>query len=247
MRRLSPSATGATRPLERAASACFWLVCVAFLYVLALLASHARYAGGPDSLNNLSDARNIARGEGFTSHIIQQLAVPEALPGPELARAPGLPYLLSALFLLFGESLRAALWFNGLIVLATAVALRRVALTVGSGWLASAVAMLYFVGGRNYELNSLVTNNLLCLISVGFLAVAAGNIRGARRRAGSRGTRTAGGCGVLRETDERPRLDPPGRGPALDRPFLPGPPFPSRTRAPVPGALRRAHQPVLAG
>ena len=164
--------------IDTLGTAVFWIACAALLVVVGVIAAHVRHGGTPDSLSNLATARNLARGEGFTSHIVQQLSIPEQLPGPEVVRAPGLPCLLGIAFLLFGPSLAVAAWLNGLIVVATAVALRRVGLALGGRWVASALGILVLVDIWNYELNSIWNNNLLTLAAVGLLAVAVANARG---------------------------------------------------------------------
>lgn len=112
----SPSAPTFARALRVA----FVALSLLFLAATAWLASVNRQPGGWDSLAVLVSARNIAEGRGFVNDFVPNYVERYTLPGPEVTRAPGMSYLIGAAYRVFGVSLGAGVWVNGIIALLTA-------------------------------------------------------------------------------------------------------------------------------
>ena len=157
----------------------------AFLWSFALvallgitLAAVNNLPGHWDAINNLATARNIVEGRGFVSDVVQQLAAPEALPGPETVRPPGVPYLMAAIFSVFGVSYAAPVLVNVLAVLLTALIVRQAVRETGGRWEADLAAALVLLSHATYELRSIWNNDLLTLLTALMLLVAVRHLAG---------------------------------------------------------------------
>jgi hypothetical protein len=146
------------------------LVCVIFLLLSIYLAMINNNPGNPDSKSNLDTARNIYHGEGFTSHVVLQHFKVQALPGPELIRAPGIPYLLAGLFALFGISLTIPVIINMLTVFLSSLLLRSLLNVLRRGYFAD-IAGILMILSANYEMVSIRNNNFLVLWTIGLLYI----------------------------------------------------------------------------
>jgi hypothetical protein len=164
------------------AAGAFWLAALGFAVLAVWLAVVDRSGGGFDSLQNLAVARNIVEGRGFTSWAVTQHTIPVTLPGPELVRPPGAPYLAALAFAFGGARPGAALLLSALLVLVAAFALRAAIRLAGGGWLGDACGLLLLLAHRDYELVSFWNNGLLTALTGGgvllAVAVARGRIRG---------------------------------------------------------------------
>ena len=160
----------------------FWLAALGFAGLALWLGVADRWAGGFDSLQNLAVARNIAEGRGFTSWVVTQHTIPVTLPGPELVRPPGAPYLAALAFALGGARPGVALLLSALLVLLTALALRAAVRLAGGGWLGDVCGVLLLLSHGDYELVSFWNNGLLTALTAGGIllavAVARGRIQG---------------------------------------------------------------------
>lgn len=168
------------------------LALVAVLSVAFAYTTH--FAGSPDSQNNMETARNLARGKGFISSIVQQLVIPQTLPNPEVIRPPGVPYLLAGCFRVFGVSLKVAVLLNGLLVILTALVLCATTRALVGAVFGNLAGVLWLLSG-NYQVISiwnsgflvLATTCLLCLyvaqqsghLSLRATAIAYGLVGGA--------------------------------------------------------------------
>jgi len=159
-------------PWQRWCDAAFWLAAAAFLTASVVLAAVNRSPGSQDSEHNLDVARNLVLGRGYQSSIVPQLFEPQPLPGPEAIRPPGVPFLIAGLFRLFGISLAIQVVVNAVTVLLAAWLLRWAIRTAGGAWFGNVAGILFFLSG-NYEVQSIWSNNLLVLCTVGLLAIAA--------------------------------------------------------------------------
>jgi hypothetical protein len=154
----------------------FWAACLLFLAGTAWLASVNKQPGGWDSLATLVSARNIANGRGFVSNFVPNYVERYALPGPEVTRAPGMPYVLGAAFRVFGESLGTHVWVNGIIVLLTAWLLRAAIRLDGGDWWADVAGMAMLV--IRPPLTQAWNNGALMLATAAMLAVVVLAVRG---------------------------------------------------------------------
>lgn len=153
-----------------------------FLGCGLILAWGNQNPGSPDSLNNLVTARNLARGDGFTTDIVHQFFVPQELPGPETVRPPGIPYLLSVFFSTFGESLAIPVLLNLAIGLLSALVVRSILRLEGEPAFADLAAVLMLFTPA-FEPLSLWNNNALVLATAVLLKVGQLNYRGRIRPA----------------------------------------------------------------
>jgi hypothetical protein len=143
----------------------FWIALSAVLLFLvagACLAAVNTSLGGPDSLENLETARNIAQSNGFTTRVIVNLIVVQHIPVWQMERRPLLPHLLGALFWLFGVHLSLPVLLSVFTVATTALVLFAAARYVG-GDIAGLLAVLVFLISDRYELISLMDDNQLVL------------------------------------------------------------------------------------
>lgn len=131
-----------------------------------------------DSINNLATARNLAEGRGFVSDVVQQLAVPEPLPGPETVRAPGVPYLMAAVFSVFGVSYAALVVVNLLVVVLTSLCVRQAVREGGGTWHAELLGALVLCSHAVYEMRSLWNNGILALLTAFFLLLLVRHVDG---------------------------------------------------------------------
>src|SRR5688572_11488824 len=140
------AATASPQParMAQAARLAFWIAAAGFLLWAALIASVTNQVGSWDSAANLIVGRNIAEGRGFVTDFVGDYAVRHQLPGPELTRPPGLPYLLAATYRIFGPTLSAHVWLNAVIVFLSALAVRTAIRIDGGTWPAdvAGIAML---------------------------------------------------------------------------------------------------------
>ncbi len=161
----------------------FGLAVLGFAVLAVRLALVDRSGGGFDSLQNLVVARNIAEGRGFTNGVVTQHTILETLPGPELVRPPGAPYLAALAFLVGGAWPGTALLLSAVLVLLAALAVRAAIRLSGGGWLGDACGLLLLLAHQDYQLVSFWNNGMLTALTAGglVLAVAAarGKIRGA--------------------------------------------------------------------
>jgi hypothetical protein len=113
---------------------------------------------------------------------VTQHTIPVRLPGPEVVRPPGAPYLAALAFAVGGARLGAALMLSALLVLLAAFALRAAIRLAGGGWLGDACGLLLLLAHRDYQLVSFWNNGLLTALTGGgvllAVAVARGRIRG---------------------------------------------------------------------
>lgn len=187
-------AVGTSRlaPAERRARLAYHGVLVLFVGLATVMAVQNNSPGHWDAVANLVSARNIAEGRGFVTDIVQHLARPEVLPGPDTVRAPGIPYLAGALFVLFGAAYWIPIVLNLAVIAATSLALRQAAREAGAGMTADLLALLVLVSHRTYEMRSLWNNNALALLAAVLLLVSVRHLNG---RLG--GWRLVGVLGVL--------------------------------------------------
>lgn len=163
---------------ERRARIAFLAVTALFLVLGLLMAVGNNSPGHWDAVANLVTARNVAEGRGFVSHVVQHLAKPEALPGPDTVRAPGIPFVAGALFLLLGVTYVVPILLNVVAVVLTALCLRHALREVGAGWTADLLALLVLVSHRTYEMRSLWNNNVLALLAALLLLLTVRHIGG---------------------------------------------------------------------
>jgi hypothetical protein len=150
----------------------FIVLSVIFLVFSIYLASINECPGGPDSRNNLDTARNISRGAGFNSNIVQQLFVEQPLPSPETIRPPGVAFLAGWFFRIFGISLAVQVLMNAITVLFSAWLLRQTVLLLVNNRLANLAGILIILS-CSYDLISLGNNNFLVLFTVALLYLTA--------------------------------------------------------------------------
>jgi len=147
-------------------------VLAAFVGLTLLLARDNNSPGSSDSCGNLVAARNLVKGRGYVSNGVGELWVPHRLPFPETVRPPGLPYLLAALFRVFGVSLAVPVLLNGATVVLTAFALRRAIVDSGSQFIGDFAGLLVLLS-YNLEMVSIWNNNLLASCVAVLLSLAA--------------------------------------------------------------------------
>lgn len=153
-----------------------------FAALTLLLARANHFAGNFDSEDNLVVARNIVRGLGFTNGIIQQYSALERLPGPEVVRPPGIPYLIAAGFRILGEGGHVQILINGLAILLTALLLRAALRQLSAGWVADVAAILVLLAHNNYVMIDIWNNGILTALTTALLYAAVlhetGRLRG---------------------------------------------------------------------
>lgn len=96
-------------------------VAIVFLFVL-FQATQVYELSDPRAMDEAQLARNLSRGEGFTTKLIRPLSlakVPKLDRHPDLVNAPAYPYYLSLVFRVLGPSARVASWASGLPFLIT--------------------------------------------------------------------------------------------------------------------------------
>lgn len=173
------------RPIPSRAMAGLAYAMLALFAALTLLLARANHSGGNfDSEDNLVVGRNIARGLGFTNGLVQQYSVPERLPGPELVRPPGIPYLIAAGFRVLGEGGHVQIMINGLALILTALLLRAALRRLGAGWAADVAAILVLLAHNNYVMIDIWNNGVLAALTTALLYAAVlhetGRLRGFR-------------------------------------------------------------------
>lgn len=135
---------------------------VAFVVVLSglLLAAGNQHPGSPDSLHNLVTAREIVAGRGYTTRIVHQFFIDQAVPGPETVRPPGIPLLLAALLFVVDDPLRLTVLIN-LAFLLGAAWFVRLAVKNLAGALPADVAAMAVLTAPCFEPMSLWNNGAL--------------------------------------------------------------------------------------
>jgi 4-amino-4-deoxy-L-arabinose transferase-like glycosyltransferase len=96
-------------------------VAIVFVYVL-FQATQVYDLEEPRAMDQAQVARNLSRGEGFSTKLIRPLSlarVPQLSRHPDLANAPLHPLVMSLLFRALGPSARVASWTSGLAFLLT--------------------------------------------------------------------------------------------------------------------------------
>lgn len=150
----------------------------------AFLATTSTHAGTPDSISNLDTARNIALGRGFTTDIVQQLASPQVVPGPDVVRPPALPYLLAALAPLVGVGPAGAVILNVLAILATALLVRAALRSLHEPLLGDLAGLVVLSTHAAYTVLEALNNNVLVALTAAMLLLTVlalgGRLRGAR-------------------------------------------------------------------
>ena len=164
--------------LSRWATIAFW-ASFALVAILGLaLALGNNLPGHWDAINNLATARNLAEGRGFVSDVVQQLAVPETLPGRESVRAPGVPFVMAAVFRIAGVSYAAPVIVALLAVLLTALCLRQAVREMGGGRAADLLGALVLLTHRTFELRSIWNNGFLALLTAFMLLLLVRHVNG---------------------------------------------------------------------
>lgn len=178
---VTPDTEAVPFALSRHAALAFWgsLVIVAVLGLALALGNNL--PGHWDSINNLATARNLAEGRGFVSDIVQQLATPESLPGPETVRAPGVPYLMAAVFRVVGFSYAAPVLVSLAIVVATALCLRQAVREASGGFAGDLIGALVLLTHRTFELRSVWNNGVLALLTAFLLLLMVHHLNGKLR------------------------------------------------------------------
>ena len=187
----------------------FWLVGAALLIAGLWVAAMNRSVGTWDAAANLVTARNMAEGRGFTTEMVQDLVVPHELPGPETVRAPGAIYVIAAVFRMTGVNLATLVILYDAWIVLSAIVLRAAVGQVAPRWLANIAGLLMLLGANNYVIVPYVNNNLLVLLTVlalwlaawvhrtsahgWWIAVVAGALDGGRTERGDRETHVSGG------------------------------------------------------
>jgi hypothetical protein len=163
---------GISSSWKRFTSLLFWLAWSGFLIGFIWLAFTNHNPGSPDSCNNLETARNIYRGQGFQSRIVQHLWARESLPHAETVRPPGIPYLVAGAFHVFGMSLAVGVLLNTITVALTTLVLRLTVRIVGPLWYGNVAGLIFLLSFR-YEMLSVWSNNLLTLYAALLLWIVA--------------------------------------------------------------------------
>jgi len=162
--------------VEKCLTILFVLTAFVFLYRTIHLAQINQYTGGEDSMLNMDVARHIVEGRGFQSGIIDNYFNVQPLPHTEVQRFLGLPYLIAACFKLFGVSQAVPILLNTATVLASAFLLRYAIRLLGVKWFADLAALLYLFSD-NYEMFSIMDNNLLVLLTAILLLLGTLNLK----------------------------------------------------------------------
>ena len=150
----------------------FIFISIVFLLFSIYIACVNNNPGSPDSKSNLDIARNFLRGEGFTSHMVIQHFVKQALPNPEVIRNPGVPYLLAGLFRIFSINLAIPVIINAIVILLSAWMLRSAA-SLLINRIYGDIAGILMLLSSNYELISILNNNFLVLCTIILLYLSA--------------------------------------------------------------------------
>ena len=165
-------------PVDRWARVAFLGTLVVVTLLGTWLAIGNRLPGHWDAINNLATGRNIAEGRGYVTDVVQQLATPEPLSGPETVRPPGVPYVIGAVFRVFGVSYAAPVLVSLAIVLLTALCVRQVVRETGGTWEADVAATLILLTHRTFELRSLWNNGFLALLTALLVLLAVRQLSG---------------------------------------------------------------------
>ncbi len=146
--------------LDRIATLCAWVVLLLFVVASMALARRNQSPGSPDSCANLILGRNLAQGKEYAVGGLGELWIKRPLDAVDSIRPPGLPYLLAAIFALGGVSLAVPVLVNSAAIGINALALRAAIRRMGGRW-AGDLALILILLSTNYELVSIINNNIL--------------------------------------------------------------------------------------
>lgn len=195
------------RPVQNAArsalSGALIGVGILFIFVVFQAAQPSELADAR-AMDQAQVARNLSRGEGFTTRFIRPLTLarmPQFEGHPDLVNAPLHPYIMSGLFRLLGPSTRVASWTSGLAFLltiplvywlATRIFSRKVAVLASLGVATDLGLLVAASGGTQVALAGLLFTALMIALVL---------LQGAKEQHGLWIGAAAVTCGLLYLTD----------------------------------------------